>query len=57
MKVATSVNLFSEAARYDAAKSFEKIKIIKNETQGFRNTFENEFNCEIYFSEHRCGLG
>ena len=57
MKVATSVNLFSEAARYDAAKSFQKIKTIKNETQHFRNKFENEINCEIYFSEHKCGLG
>ena len=57
MKVATSVNLFSEAVRYDAAKSFEKIKTIKNETQHFRNTFENEINYEIYFSEHKCGLG
>ena len=70
MKVATSFNLSSEAARYDAATTFEidisELKTSQNEMQPFHDTSENEINCEILssfsiffinFSERKCGLG
>ena len=69
MKVATSFNLTSEAAKYDAATAFEtdvsELKNSQNEMQSFHNTFEDEINCKILssfsiffinFSERKCGL-
>ena len=54
MKVATSFNLSSEAARYDAATAFEidisELKTSQNEMQPFHDTFENEINCKILSS-------
>ena len=70
MKVASSFNLSSEAARYDAATAFEidisELNTSQNEIESFHGTFENEINCEILssfsnffinFSKQKCGLG
>ena len=70
MKVTTSFNLSSEAARYDAVMAFEigttELKTSQNEMQPFHDTFENKISYEIRpsfsiffikFSERKCGLG